>query len=52
MKVTKAEKWILAVTLLFLVLTAGYLLGRRSTPAEFTVRSAAEALPEEEPPTR
>ena len=42
MKVTKAEKWVLAVTLLFLVLTVGYHLGRKRSPAEFSVRTATE----------
>ena len=52
MKLTKAEKWVLGVTLLFLVLTAGYQIGRKRVPAEFTVRTAAEALPEETPAVR
>ena len=42
MRLTKAEKWILAATLLFLVLTAGYHLGRKRSPAEFSVRTATE----------
>lgn len=42
MKLTKAEKVALVLTLLFAVLTAGYRLGRRHSPAEFSVRVAAE----------
>ncbi len=44
MRLTNAEKWILAATLLFLVLTIGYHLGRKRSPAEFAVRTAAEEL--------
>jgi len=47
MSLTKAEKWVLAITAAFVLLTVGFRMGRQSTPAEFSVRTSAEsrALP-------
>ena len=42
MRLTKAEKAALVLTLLFTVLTVGYRLGKRQSPAAFSVRTAAE----------
>lgn len=43
MKLKKAERWVLAATLLFLALSLGFHLGQRRSPAAFSVRTAAEA---------
>lgn len=42
-RLNKAETTAVAVTLLFVVLTLGFHWGRRSTPAQFSVRTAAAA---------
>ena len=43
MELKKPEKWVLAVTALFLVLTLGYHLGRSRVPAEFSVQTVQES---------
>ena len=42
MKLTRAEAGVLAVTLVFLALTAGYRIGRKQSAGAFTVRTATE----------